>query len=76
MLPYATVEYYEQLKNTMRTYRKVVADKQDTRPVEAEIIFLAGISGPFCCGWIAAAAYDDAVQRVDGAKPEWIYGGT
>jgi S1/P1 Nuclease len=47
MLPYATVEYYEQLKNTMRTYRKVVADKQDTRPVEAEIIFLAGILGHF-----------------------------
>lgn len=47
MLPYATVEYYEQLKNTMRTYRKVVANKQDTRPVEAEIIFLAGILGHF-----------------------------
>jgi hypothetical protein len=47
MLPYATVEYYEQLKNTMRTYRRVVEAKQDTRPVEAEIIFLAGILGHF-----------------------------
>ena len=47
MLPYTTVEYYEQLKNTMRTYRGVVAAKKDTKPVEAEIIFLAGILGHF-----------------------------
>ncbi len=47
MLPYATVEYYEQLKNTMRTYRGVVAAKKDTKPVEAEIVFLAGILGHF-----------------------------
>src|ERR1700721_737367 len=29
-----------------------------------------------CCGWIAAAAHDDSVQRVDGAESEWVYDGT
>ena len=47
MLPYATVEYYEQLKNVMRTYRRTLENKQDTRAVEAEIVFLAGILGHF-----------------------------
>ena len=45
MLPYAADEEYERLKAAMRTYRGLAADHKDTRPVEAEIVFLAGILG-------------------------------
>jgi hypothetical protein len=47
MLPYATNEYYERLETAMRDYRALVAAKQDTRPVEAEILYVAGILGHF-----------------------------
>jgi hypothetical protein len=47
ILPYVIVEDYERLKNTMRTYRSVLAAKGDPKPVEAEIVFLAGILGHF-----------------------------
>jgi hypothetical protein len=45
--PYQTVETYERLKSAMRDYRTLVADKQDTKPVEHEILFMAGILGHY-----------------------------
>ena len=45
--PYQTVETYERLKSAMRDYRLLLADKRDTKPLEAEIIFLAGILGHY-----------------------------
>ncbi len=45
--PYQTVEMYERLKSAMRDYRALQADKGDTKPLEAEIIFLAGILGHY-----------------------------
>ena len=45
--PYAAVEYYQRLKAAMREYRHVAAAHEETRPVEAEIVFLAGILGHF-----------------------------
>jgi hypothetical protein len=45
--PYQTNELYERLKAAMRDYRGLVAAKQDTKPVEAEIVFLAGWLGHY-----------------------------
>jgi hypothetical protein len=45
LLPYAASEYYLQLLTAMHDYRDIVAAKQDTRPVQAEIVFIAGILG-------------------------------
>jgi hypothetical protein len=45
--PYVTVEYWERLKAAMRDYRELAAAHEDTKPVEAEIVFLAGIMGHF-----------------------------
>jgi hypothetical protein len=45
--PYVTLEYFERLKSAMRDYRTLATEKHDTRPVEAEILFLAGILGHF-----------------------------
>lgn len=45
--PYQTVEMYERLKSAMRDYRALTGSKQDTKPVEAEIVFLAGILGHY-----------------------------
>jgi hypothetical protein len=45
--PYVTVEVWERLKSSMREYRKLKADHQDTKPVEAEIVFLAGWLGHY-----------------------------
>ena len=45
--PYQTVEMYERLKSAMRDYRSLVADKRDTKALEAEIVFLAGILGHY-----------------------------
>ena len=47
LLPYSTTETYTMLKSAMRDYRTAVAEKQDTKPVEAEIIFLAGFLGHY-----------------------------
>jgi len=47
LLPYSATETYVILKSAMRDYRGLVADKQDTKPVEAEIIFLAGLLGHY-----------------------------
>ena len=46
-LPYAAHEYFLNLETAMRDYRTALAAKEDTKPVEAEIVFLAGILGHF-----------------------------
>ncbi|HEY0262930.1 MAG TPA: S1/P1 nuclease [Granulicella sp.] len=45
--PYVTTEVYERLKAAMREYRGLLAAKKDTKPVEAEIVFLAGWLGHY-----------------------------
>jgi hypothetical protein len=45
--PYVTSEVYERLQSAFRDYRALVAAKQDTKPSEAEIIFLAGWLGHY-----------------------------
>ncbi|HEY5057198.1 MAG TPA: nuclease [Acidobacteriaceae bacterium] len=47
LLPYSTQEMYTMLKSAFRDYRFALANKQDTRPVEAEIVFLAGWLGHY-----------------------------
>jgi hypothetical protein len=49
LLPYAATEYYLQLQAAMHDYRDMVTAKEDTRAVEAEIVFTAGILGH----WVA-----------------------
>ena len=45
--PYVTLEVWERLKAGMREYRKLAAAKQDTKPVEAAIVFYAGWLGHY-----------------------------
>jgi hypothetical protein len=45
--PYQTVEVWERLKSAMREYRKLKDDHKDTKPVESEIVFLAGWLGHY-----------------------------
>lgn len=45
--PYVTSEVYERLKSAFRDYRALLAAHQDTRPSEAEIVFLAGWLGHY-----------------------------
>lgn len=45
--PYVTVEVWERLKSAMREYRELVKEHKDTKPVEAEIVFLAGWLGHY-----------------------------
>jgi len=45
--PYQTNELWQRLKSSMREYRKLVAANEDTKPVEAEIVFLAGWMGHY-----------------------------
>ncbi len=45
--PYVTNEVYERLQSAFRDYRTLVATKQNTKPSEAEIIFLAGWLGHY-----------------------------
>jgi hypothetical protein len=47
MQPYVTTEVYERLKSAMRDYRTLLAAKKDTKPVEEEIVFLAGWMGHY-----------------------------
>jgi hypothetical protein len=47
LLPYSTDEMYTMLKSAFRDYRSAIANHQDTKPVEAEIIFLAGWLGHY-----------------------------
>ena len=45
--PYVTTEVYERLESAFRDYRTLVAAHQDTKPSEAEIVFLAGWLGHY-----------------------------
>ena len=45
--PWAADEWYERMKASMREYRGLKASGKDTKPVEAEILFCAGILGHF-----------------------------
>jgi len=45
--PWAANEWYQRTKAAMREYRGLKAEGKDTRPVEAEILFCAGILGHF-----------------------------
>ena len=45
--PYEATEVWERLKSAMRDYRGLKADHKDTKPVEAEIVFLAGWLGHY-----------------------------
>ena len=45
--PYVTTEVYERLQSAFRDYRALVAAKQDTKPSECEITFLAGWLGHY-----------------------------
>jgi hypothetical protein len=47
MQPYQAVELRERLKVGMRDYRVLLAAKQGTTPVEAEVIFVAGCLGHY-----------------------------
>ena len=45
--PWETDEVWERLKCAMREYRRLAAEKQDTRPVEQAILFYAGWLGHY-----------------------------
>jgi hypothetical protein len=45
--PYVTTEVYERLQSAFRDYRALVAAKKDTKPSEAEIVFLSGWLGHY-----------------------------
>ncbi len=47
LLPYQATEVWERLKSAMRDYRGLAAAHKDTRPVECEIVFLAGWLGHY-----------------------------
>ena len=45
--PWITEEVWQRLKSAMRDYRELSAQKQDTKPVEAAILFYAGWLGHY-----------------------------
>ena len=45
--PWAATEWYERVKAAMREYRGLKAAGKETKPVEAEIVFCAGILGHY-----------------------------
>jgi hypothetical protein len=45
--PYAATEVWERLKSAMRDYRQLRQDHKDTKPVESEMVFLAGWLGHY-----------------------------
>ncbi len=45
--PWVTNEVYQRLQSAFRDYRALVAAKKDTKPSEAEIVFLAGWLGHY-----------------------------
>ncbi len=47
LLPYVTEEVWQRLRNSMHEYRRVLAAKEDTKPVEAAILFYAGWLGHY-----------------------------
>ena len=47
LLPYQATEVWERLKSAMRDYRALKEQHADTKPVECEIVFLAGWLGHY-----------------------------
>jgi hypothetical protein len=45
--PYQANELWQRLRSSMREYRHLISLNQDTKPVEAEIVFLAGWLGHY-----------------------------
>ena len=45
--PYVTTEIYERLQSAFRDYRAAIKDKEDLKPIEAEILFYAGWLGHY-----------------------------
>jgi TonB family protein len=45
--PYIVSEVWERLKSAMRDYRQISAEHQDTKPVEAALLFYAGWLGHY-----------------------------
>jgi hypothetical protein len=45
--PYAATEVYERLHSAFRDYRNAIKARQDTKPIEAEIVFYAGWLGHY-----------------------------
>jgi hypothetical protein len=65
MQPYQADELWERLKVAMRDYRELVANKEDTKPVEKEIVFLAG--------WLGHYVGDGSMPLHTSNKPNgWI----
>jgi hypothetical protein len=65
MQPYQADELWERLKVAMRDYRELLANKEDTRPVEQEIVFLAG--------WLGHYVGDGSMPLHTSNKPNgWI----
>ncbi len=71
--PYAIDEGYERLKAAMREYRGLAAAHKETRAGRGGDCVSGGDAGALGGGWVAAAAYDDAVQRLDGAESAWVH---
>ena len=45
--PYVATEIYDRMKVAMRQYRTLLAANEDTKPAEAEVVYLAGILGHY-----------------------------
>ncbi|WP_242617641.1 S1/P1 nuclease [Edaphobacter modestus] len=65
MQPYQADEVWERLKVAMRDYREMVVTKEDTTPIEEEIVFLAG--------WLGHYVGDGAMPLHTSNKPNgWL----
>ena len=70
MQPYQTVEVWERLKVSMRDYRELLARKEATGPVEAEVIFFAGWLGHYVGDASMPLHTSDKPNGWAGANPE------
>ena len=74
--PYQTNELYQRLKSSFRQYRMLAAANEDTAPVQAEILFLAGWMGHYVAdgaqplhltyrynGWLGSNPHAYTAQR-------------
>ncbi len=69
MQPYQADEVWERLKVAMRDYRDLVAHKEDTDAVEAEIVFLAGWLGHYVGDGSMPLHTTDKYNGWSGANP-------
>ena len=71
--PYRVDEDYERLKSAMRDYRGLGGRAQGCEAAGVRDCVSGRHPGALCRGWLAAAAYLDLLQRVDGREPERVY---